>query len=97
MKKIFCTVRNHGICTYNVLIMLLLFMFLQNSIYAQNIRGEFIGGFNLAQVDGDRVVGYRKIGFNGGFGAALPLAKAGMFQLKLFLIKKAHTKISFKL
>jgi len=75
MKKIFCTVRNHGICTYNVLIMLLLFMFLQNSIYAQNIRGEFIGGFNLAQVDGDEVVGYRKIGFNGGFGAALPFSK----------------------
>lgn len=44
-----------------------------SSTSAQSIRGELIGGFNLAQVDGDEVVGYRKPGFNAGVGAAIPI------------------------
>ncbi len=43
---------------------------------AQNIRGEIITGFNLTQVDGDEVVGYKKIGAQLGAGAILPLGKS---------------------
>ena len=63
------------------------------NLCAQNIRGEFIGGFNLAQVDGDEVVGYRKIGFNGGVGAALPLGKSWFVSVEtLFNQKGAYKK-----
>ncbi|HBG71358.1 MAG: hypothetical protein A2W93_13955 [Bacteroidetes bacterium GWF2_43_63] len=62
-------------------------------MHAQNIQGEFIGGFNLSQVDGDEVVGYRKIGFNGGVGAALPLGKSWFVSVEtLFNQKGAYKK-----
>lgn len=43
---------------------------------AQSIRGQIITGFNLTQVDGDEVVGYKKIGANLGVGAMLPLGQS---------------------
>ena len=39
---------------------------------AQVFKGEIIGGFNLAQVDGDQQVGYRKFGAHAGVGVMLP-------------------------
>lgn len=59
---------------------------------AQNIRGEFISGFNMTQVDGDEVVGYRKIGFNGGAGAALPLGKNWYVSIETLLSQKGAYK-----
>ncbi|PLW93687.1 MAG: hypothetical protein C0592_05335 [Marinilabiliales bacterium] len=46
------------------------------AVHAQSIRGEIITGFNMTQVDGDEVVGYRKIGANLGVGAMLPLGQS---------------------
>lgn len=72
---------------------MLLFVVISDYNQAQNIRGEFIGGFNLSQVDGDEVVGYRKIGFNGGVGAALPLGKNWFVSVEtLFNQKGAYKK-----
>jgi len=60
---------------------------------AQAIQGEFITGMNLAQVDGDEVVGYRKPGLNAGVGAALPLGKNWSVSIEtLFSQKGAYKK-----
>jgi len=62
-------------------------------VKAQSIRGEFIAGFNLSQVDGDEVVGYRKPGFNGGVGAALPFGEHWFVSVEtLFNQKGAYKK-----
>jgi len=42
---------------------------------AQNIKAELIGGINASQIDGDQDAGFRHIGFNGGFGAIIPLGE----------------------
>ncbi|MPM29457.1 hypothetical protein SDC9_75997 [bioreactor metagenome] len=73
--------------------MLLLLLCIPFGAQSQNIRGEFITGFNMTQVDGDEVVGYRKIGFNGGAGAALPLGKSWFISIEtLFSQKGAYKK-----
>lgn len=74
------------------ILFLLLFLF-SESITAQSIRGELITGLNLAQVDGDEVVGYRKPGFNGGVGAALPIGGQWTISIEtLFSQKGAYKK-----
>lgn len=43
------------------------------TVHAQIIKGEvFIGG-NASQVDGDECFGYKKLGFQGGVGALIPV------------------------
>jgi hypothetical protein len=62
---------------------------------AQKIRGAFILGANLAQVDGDEVYGYKKWGWNIGPSAMLPLGKNFSLQLEtLFSQKGAYQKYS---
>jgi len=39
----------------------------------KRFKGAIIAGMNLTQVDGDEVYGFKKIGFNGGFAAIIPL------------------------
>jgi len=41
---------------------------------AQIIKGEIIAGFNLSQVDGDEIYGYKKGGLQLGLGAMIPFA-----------------------
>jgi len=41
---------------------------------SQIIKGEIIAGFNLSQVDGDEVYGYKKGGLQLGLGAMIPIA-----------------------
>ncbi|MBU0487618.1 MAG: PorT family protein [Bacteroidetes bacterium] len=48
---------------------------------AQNIRGVAISGFNLCQVDGDRLYGFNRLGANIGVGAIIPLG--GKFSIHL--------------
>lgn len=64
---------------------------------SQSIRGELITGFNLAQVDGDEVVGYRKPGFNGGVGAILPIGGQWSISIETLLSQKgAYKKFPFE-
>ncbi len=46
-----------------------------NEIAAQIIKGQAIAGFNLSQVDGDEVYGFKRIGANFGAGAMIPFGK----------------------
>ncbi len=43
--------------------------------HSQRFKGHLIGGFNMAQIDGDRLAGYNKIGANIGIGVATILSE----------------------
>ncbi len=58
-----------------LLVATLITAFLPVTVHAQMIKGQVMGGFNLAQVDGDEVYGYKRIGGNLGVGAIIPLGK----------------------
>ena len=45
------------------------------NLKAQVIKGALIAGFNMTQVDGDEVYGFKKIGFNVGAAAIIPVKK----------------------
>ena len=48
---------------------------------AQIIKGEAILGFNLSQVDGDEVYGFKKFGANVGAGILIPFTKNGKWEV----------------
>jgi hypothetical protein len=58
---------------YALTIAVIIFVVL--SAQAQRFKGHLIGGFNMAQIDGDRLAGYNKIGVNGGIGVATILSE----------------------
>ena len=65
-------------------------------MFAQRIQGAVIGGFNLSQIDGDEVYGFKKLGANVGLGAIVPLGKNFQFSLEtLFSQKGAHQKAQY--
>jgi len=70
-----------------ILIIILLFI-CYSDIVAQNIKGGLYGGFNLSQVDGDEVYGYRKIGFIGGPTAIIPIKKQFSIRLETIYNQK---------
>ena len=43
-----------------------------NFSQAQKIKAQLIAGANFSQINGDDESGFRKLGFNGGFGAYIP-------------------------
>ncbi len=54
---------------------LLLMLLSVTELQSQIIKGEAIAGFNLSQVDGDEVYGFKRIGANLGVGAMIPFGK----------------------
>ncbi|NJK84362.1 MAG: PorT family protein [Saprospiraceae bacterium] len=56
-----------------LIISFLLFVVMPSS--AQRFKGHLVAGFNLAQIDGDRLAGYHKIGANVGLGVATVLSE----------------------
>lgn len=50
-------------------------LILLQPVHAQRFLGGAAAGINIAQVDGDEVVGYKKVGFNGGAVLKLHLDK----------------------
>lgn len=93
MMRIITTAKQNIVLKLLFSASLVLMSCFSGNINAQNIQGEFIGGFNLSQVDGDEVVGFRKIGLNGGVGAALPLGKSWFVSVEtLFNQKGAYKK-----
>ncbi|MCU0370974.1 MAG: PorT family protein [Bacteroidales bacterium] len=48
---------------------------LSSSLSAQRFLGAVAGGMNLTQVDGDEVIGYKRVGGHLGIGAILPIKK----------------------
>jgi len=61
------------------------FVAIQN-IDAQRFIGSVVAGANFAQIEGDNVHGFYKVGFNGGLGLTLPLNKKQTWQLSLELL-----------
>lgn len=74
-----------------------LLMIGQKSVVAQVIKGEMIAGFNLAQVDGDEVYGYKKPGLQLGLGAMIPIAKKWDISLEtIYNEKGANQKAQYR-
>ncbi len=62
-------------------------------LFSQRIQGAVIGGFNLSQIDGDEVYGFKKFGANVGLGAIVPLGKNFQFSIEtLFSQRGAKQK-----
>lgn len=69
----------------------------QKNAHAQVIKGEIIGGFNLAQVDGDEVYGYKKPGLQLGLGAMIPIAKKWDISIEtIYNEKGANQKAQYR-
>ena len=56
------------------LLIIIIFLFSLQNVIAQRFKGEVIAGVNLSQVDGDMVIGYKKVGVKAGLGAMLPFS-----------------------
>ena len=56
------------------LLIIIIFLFSLQNVNAQRFKGEVIAGVNLSQVDGDMVIGYKKVGVKAGLGAMLPFS-----------------------
>ncbi|MEA3505013.1 MAG: outer membrane beta-barrel protein [Bacteroidota bacterium] len=79
-----------------VLIITLVFCMGVFNVSAQKIKGAIIGGTNLSQVDGDEVFGFRKLGWNVGVAAIVPIGNN--FSLSLensFSQKGAYQKTQY--
>lgn len=57
-----------------LLFILFITLFFSGVVSAQQFKGEIIAGFNISQVDGDEVYGYKKFGANTGLGVMLPFS-----------------------
>jgi hypothetical protein len=55
-------------------------------IAAQRFIGSVVAGANFAQIEGDNVHGFTKVGFNGGLGLTLPLNRKQTWQISLELL-----------
>lgn len=60
--------------------------------FSQTIGGEVIAGMNVAQVDGDEVVGYRKVGLNAGVGAILNIKNSWYVSIETLFSQKGAFK-----
>jgi hypothetical protein len=58
------------------------------NLKAQVIKGALIAGFNMTQVDGDEVYGFKKIGFNVGAAAIIPVKKKWSISLETIFSQK---------
>jgi len=60
--------------------------FMVQNIEAQRFIGSAIAGVNFAQIEGDDVHGFYKVGFNGGLGLTMPLNRKQSWQLSVELL-----------
>jgi hypothetical protein len=60
--------------------------FAVQNIEAQRFIGSVVAGANFAQIEGDNVHGFTKVGFNGGLGLTLPLNRKQTWQISLELL-----------
>lgn len=66
-----------------------------NAKEKRRFKGMVIAGFNVAQVDGDRMGGYYKFGFNGGVGAFAMIKKKFSISAELlYNMKGARSQLS---
>lgn len=65
---------------------------LSPALFAQRFKGAVMGGMNIAQVDGDEVYGYKRVGGQFGVAAILPINKFDITLETLFNQKGAKEK-----
>lgn len=66
-------------------------------VEAQVIKGAVIGGFNLSQVDGDEVYGFKKFGANVGAAAIIPFTDHWEVSIEtIFSQKGSHQKPQYE-
>ncbi len=73
--------------TITLLFLILLSGYFLN-LKAQVIKGALIAGFNMTQVDGDEVYGFKKFGFNVGAAAIIPVKKKWSISLETIFSQK---------
>lgn len=74
-----------------IITLLFLILFLNiifSNLKAQVIKGALIAGFNMTQVDGDEVYGFKKFGFNVGAAAIIPVKKKWSVSLETIFSQK---------
>jgi hypothetical protein len=79
-----------------ILLIGVLVLIISPDLFSQRIQGAVMGGFNLTQVDGDEVYGFKKLGANVGLGAVVPFGKNFQFSLEtVFSQKGANQKAQY--
>ncbi|MCB0806338.1 MAG: PorT family protein [Bacteroidales bacterium] len=71
-----------------IIIAILYFVSLASYSFSQRIQGAVIGGFNLAQVDGDEVYGFKKFGANAGLAAIVPVGDNFLGSMEILFNQK---------
>jgi hypothetical protein len=61
-------------------------VFVAQDIVAQRFIGSVIAGANFAQIEGDGVHGFTKVGFNGGLGMTVPVNRKQTWQISIELL-----------
>lgn len=67
----------------NLMLPVALFLLLQTPAQAQRFQGGITAGFNMSQLDGDRLAGYNQVGLCGGLRASAVLAEKWQLSLEL--------------
>ena len=69
-----------------ILMGLVFCVFVAQDIAAQRFIGSVIAGANFAQIEGDGVHGFTKVGFNGGLGMTVPVNRKQTWQISIELL-----------
>ncbi|MEE9439722.1 MAG: outer membrane beta-barrel protein [Saprospiraceae bacterium] len=62
-----------------------------NNVKAQKFTGSAVWGINLAQIDGDALYGYSKLGWTGGFKIGYPIAKNTNINMEMLYSQRGST------
>ncbi len=68
---------------FNLMLLVATFILVQTTVQAQRFQGGITAGFNMSQLDGDRLAGYNQIGLVGGLRASALLADKWQLSLEL--------------
>jgi hypothetical protein len=78
------------------ILLIILLLALSPLLNAQRFKGAVMGGMNIAQVDGDEVVGYKQIGGHFGLAAILPIKNWDITLETVFNQKGAKEKAQYE-
>jgi opacity protein-like surface antigen len=70
------------------LLIFIIFIFLSGYIYSQRFGGGADAGITFSQIDGDKLSGYNKLGFSGGFFVNTKINNSLVGQLEIKYIEK---------
>ncbi|MBO7630503.1 MAG: PorT family protein [Bacteroidales bacterium] len=68
------------------LVVALFCAFMVQDVAAQRFIGSVVAGANFAQIEGDNVHGFTKVGFNGGLGLTLPVNRKQTWMVSIELL-----------